>query len=111
MMTIADYMKLTVSGTATRLCFEGAEGSTIQFEHGKSFAVINGFAVIMDTRRVNDEEKSPAPAYILDSKCFVPVSFLAEAVENGFSLKINSTTNTFTLKPPSLASLRASSVT
>ena len=98
MMTIADYMGLTVSGTATRLCFEGDDSSTIQFENGKPYAVINGLPVSMDTRRVNDEEPSPAPALIHDGSCLVPVAFLQKAVESGFSLKLNSQTNTLRIR-------------
>ncbi len=98
MMTIADYMELTVSGTAKRLCFEGADHSTLQLEHGKSYAVINGLPVTMDTRRVNDEKKSPAPALISDGSCLVPVAFLSDAVESGFSLKLNSDTNTLRVR-------------
>ena len=99
MMLIADYMDLTVSGTAKRLCFEGANGSTLQVENGKIYAVINGQPVRLDTRRIRDEEPSPAPALISDGVCLIPVDFLGKAVESGFSVRLNSETNTLRIRP------------
>lgn len=99
MMAIADYMDLKISGTATRLCFEGAESSTLLLEHGKPYAVINGVRVTMMAEPVDKGDPLAASARVSDRSCLVPFSFLRDAVKSGFSLKLNSKTNTLRIRP------------
>ena len=99
MMTVADYLDLTVSGTAKRLCFEGADSSTILVENGKTYAVINGLRVTMIAPHVTKGDERQAPAIVANGRCLIPYSFLKDAVESGFSLKLNSKTNTLRVRP------------
>ncbi len=98
MMAVADYMDLKVSGTAKRLCFEGADSSTLLLEHGKTYAVINGVRVTMMVEPVSKGDPVAASATVSDRACLVPFSFLRDAVDSGFSLKLNSETNTLRIR-------------
>ncbi|MBR2352902.1 MAG: M15 family metallopeptidase [Clostridia bacterium] len=98
MMTVADCLNLKISGTEHRLCFEGSDESRILFEHEKTYATINGFAVTISVPRIDNKETSPAPALVSAGSCLVPVSFMSEAVESGFSFKLNSETNTLRIR-------------
>ena len=98
MMTVADHTDLMVSGTAKRLCFEGSDSSTLLLENGKNYAVINGIRVTMMAPHVTTGESRAASAIVSEGRCLIPYSFLKDAVNSGFSLKLNSETNTLRVR-------------
>lgn len=99
LLSFADKMDLTVSGNGKRFCFTAKDGSYLSVENGESYAFINSVRVLMEVKTVSQKKTEPASAIVSQNRCLVPYSFLAEAISDGFSLKLNSKTNTLRIRP------------
>ena len=78
MNDVAELCDMTLSGSATaELRFTAKNGDWISFAPSSNVARINGYSISM-----------PAPAYIQDTKCSVPLEFL-DLVVSGISISID----------------------
>ncbi len=96
---LAEYFDLTVSGSQKRLRFTTPSDTYILVEHGAEYAVINGKRIRLEAEPVSGGDKVTAPARIEGKTCLVPYEILQSAVADGFSLKLNSKTNTLRIRP------------
>ena len=86
MNSIAELCELTMTGSKTELKFTAKSGDWIAFSPDSSTARINGYGISM-----------PAPAYIKDTSCSVPLEFL-EYVLDGITVDLDLSKNTVTVR-------------
>ncbi len=95
---IADRMDLTVSGTRDRLRFTSDNDSYLLIEENDPYAILSGTRVKMEAEPVMGGDLGPAPAILSKGRGLVALSFLQDAVTDGFSLKLDSKTNTLRIR-------------
>ena len=85
MNSISELCELTMSGSTSELRFTAKGGDWISFSPNSNEAKINGYGI-----------KMPAPAYIEDTSCSVPLEFL-EYVLSGIKVEVDYAKNTVTV--------------
>ena len=85
MNSISELCGLTMSGSTSELRFTAKGGDWISFSPDSDEAKINGYGI-----------KMPAPAYIEDTSCSVPLEFL-EYVLSGIKVEVDYKENTVTV--------------
>ena len=86
MNSIAELCELTLSGTSSDLRFTAKSGDWISFSPDSTKAKINGYSITM-----------PAPAYIKDVSCSVPLEFI-EYVLAGIEVSIDYKENEISIR-------------
>lgn len=99
MVKVAEFTdSMIVSGTKTSRKFTASDGTSIRFEQGSEVARINGERVEMRVSPVSGGKKVVARADMTATECWIPYMFLIQTVSEGMKFRLDSETNTITVK-------------
>lgn len=99
MVKVAEFTDaMIISGTKTNRKFTASDGTSLRFEDGSEIARINGERVEMRISPLTGGEKVTAKAEVTETECWIPYSFLVQTVSEGMRFRMDSETNTITIK-------------
>ncbi len=98
MNKIAKFGDMIIGKTQTGYQFTAAEDNYLLFENNSEIAIINGNRVEMVVTPLHGTEKVTAKALFYGDQCLVPYDFLIKTVSSGLRFRLNTSSNTLTVK-------------